>query len=72
MHRPLVLGKRVSSAGDEWCVASEDCAFGPIGYKRVRDVRPGEMIVITEEVHLFPHLMALFTSSTPIQCYAFA
>ncbi len=45
-----MLGHRSSVGGDEWCVASEDCAFGPIGYKRVRDVRPGEMIVITEQV----------------------
>lgn len=48
-HRPLVLGKRTSDHGEEWCVASEDCAFGPIGFQRVRDVLPGEMIVITEE-----------------------
>ena len=47
--RPLVLGKRDGPAGEEWCVASEDCAFGPIGFERVRDVNPGEMIVITEE-----------------------
>ena len=47
--RPLVLGKRTSDNGDEWCVASEDCAFGPIGFQRVRDVMPGEMIVIDEE-----------------------
>lgn len=47
--RPLVLGKREGSNGDEWCVASEDCAFGPIGFQRVRDVRPGEMIIITPE-----------------------
>lgn len=30
-------------------MASEDCAFGPIGFERVRDVMPGEMIVIDEE-----------------------
>ncbi|KAA6427811.1 MAG: amidophosphoribosyltransferase [Trebouxia sp. A1-2] len=47
--RPLVLGRRTSDDGDEWCVASEDCAFGPIGFQRVRDVLPGEMIVITED-----------------------
>ncbi len=47
--RPLVLGKRSSPHGDEWCVASEDCAFGPIGFERVRDVLPGEMVIITEE-----------------------
>lgn len=50
--RPLVLGKRSSRHGDEWCVASEDCAFGPIGFKRVRDVLPGEMIIIDEEGQL--------------------
>lgn len=47
--RPLVLGRRAGPKGDEWCVASEDCAFGPIGFDRVRDVAPGEMIVITED-----------------------
>lgn len=47
--RPLVLGKRHGENGEEWCVASEDCAFGPIGFERVRDVSPGEMIVITED-----------------------
>ena len=54
--RPLVLGKRSSDDGDESCVASEDCAFGPIGFQRVRDVLPGEMIVITEEGKLQIHL----------------
>ena len=45
--RPLVLGVRQSAGGsEEWCVASEDCAFGPIGFRRVRDVAPGEMLVI--------------------------
>lgn len=47
--RPLVLGKRPGPLGDDWCVASEDCAFGPIGFERVRDVQPGEMVVITPE-----------------------
>ena len=47
--RPLVLGTRLTEHGPEWCVASEDCAFGPIGFKRVRDVQPGEMVIVTEE-----------------------
>lgn len=50
--RPLVLGRRTSALGDEWCVASEDCAFGPIGFERVRDVRPGEMVIINPEGQL--------------------
>lgn len=44
-----MLGKRAGPNGDEWCVASEDCAFGPIAFERVRDVNPGEMVIITEE-----------------------
>lgn len=50
--RPLVLGTRLTEEGPEWCVASEDCAFGPIGFKRVRDVQPGEMVIITEDGEL--------------------
>lgn len=52
--RPLVLGKRPSadSSGIEWAVASEDCAFGPIAFERVRDVQPGEMVIITPEGQL--------------------
>ena len=45
--RPLVLGSRVRDGREEFCVASEDCAFGPIGFQRVRDVAPGEMLIIT-------------------------
>jgi len=47
--RPLVLGRRQSQYGNEWCFASEDCAFGPIGFERVRDVMPGEAVLITED-----------------------
>jgi amidophosphoribosyltransferase len=42
--RPLSLGK----IGDRWCVASESCAFDIIGAELVREVEPGEMIVISE------------------------
>ncbi len=43
---PLCLG-RLSGGG--WVVASESCAFGPIGGRFVRQVEPGEIIAITEE-----------------------
>lgn len=57
--RPLVLGHRTSLDGkDEWAIASEDCAFGPIGFNRIRDVRPGEMIVINHvRISLIPSLV---------------
>src|SRR5215204_261445 len=40
--RPLVLGKLKGA----WCVASETCAFDLIDAEYVREVEPGEMIVI--------------------------
>ena len=43
--RPLALGR----LDDCWVVASETCAFDLIDAKYVRDVEPGEMIVINED-----------------------
>ena len=44
--RPLVLGKRESAEGDEWMVASESVALDILQFERLRDVRPGETIVV--------------------------
>ncbi|MUV14000.1 amidophosphoribosyltransferase [Noviluteimonas gilva] len=51
--RPLVLGKRSSPGGDEFCIASESVALDVLGFERVRDVAPGEAIVITARGELF-------------------
>ncbi|MBA2379879.1 MAG: amidophosphoribosyltransferase [Blastocatellia bacterium] len=40
--RPLVLGKLKGA----WCVASETCAFDLIDAEYIREVEPGEMIII--------------------------
>jgi amidophosphoribosyltransferase len=40
--RPLVLGRR----GDAWVVCSETCALSLIGGELVREVEPGEMVII--------------------------
>ena len=45
--RPLVLGKRAGAGGDEYIVASESVALDILGFERIRDVEPGEGIVIT-------------------------
>lgn len=61
--RPLALGR----LGDAWIIASETCAFDLIDAQYVRDVEPGEMIVIDESglrsSHPLPerkHSMCLF------------
>jgi amidophosphoribosyltransferase len=43
--RPLALGK----VNNSWVVASETCAFDMIGAKYIRDVEPGEIVVINEK-----------------------
>ncbi|HKE55237.1 MAG TPA: amidophosphoribosyltransferase, partial [Pyrinomonadaceae bacterium] len=61
--RPLALGR----LGDAWVLASETCAFDLIDAQYVRDVEPGEMIVIDQDglhsSHPLPpqkHSMCLF------------
>ena len=47
--RPLVLGRRVTEAGTEYAVASESVALDILGFERLRDVAPGEGIVVTAD-----------------------
>jgi len=51
--RPLVLGKRRHGQGDEYVVASESVALDILGFEPVRDIAPGEVVVITENGTLF-------------------
>lgn len=44
--RPLVLGKRKKG---EYMFASESASFGPLGFNLVRDVAPGEAVLITKK-----------------------
>ncbi len=43
--RPLVLGK----IGDGWVLSSETCALDIIGAKYVREIEPGELVIITAD-----------------------
>ena len=44
--RPLVLGR----LGEDWVLASESCALDLVGAEPVREVRPGELVIIDQEV----------------------
>jgi amidophosphoribosyltransferase len=49
--RPLVLGK----LGDGWALSSETCGLDIIGAEYVREIAPGEMVVISEKEGVQSH-----------------
>ena len=51
--RPLVLGERDEGAGKDYILASESVALEGLGFRLVRDIAPGECIVITEDREVF-------------------
>ena len=63
--RPLVLGKRETPAGVEYAVASESVALDILGFARLRDVAPGEAVVITSRGELFTEVCAPPQEHTP-------
>ncbi|PKO84289.1 MAG: amidophosphoribosyltransferase [Betaproteobacteria bacterium HGW-Betaproteobacteria-11] len=44
--RPLVIGKNETSQGTEYLVASESVAIDTLGFRLLRDVEPGEAVLI--------------------------
>lgn len=51
--RPLVLGRHEGPAGVEYAVASESVALDLLGFQLVRDIEPGEAVVITPNGELY-------------------
>jgi amidophosphoribosyltransferase len=60
--RPLVLGKLV----DGWVLSSETCALDIIGAEYVREIKPGEMVIITEADGIESHFP--FRPASPKFC----
>ena len=44
--RPLILGERTTKDGTKYMLTSESVALTALGYKIIRDIEPGEAIVI--------------------------
>lgn len=44
--RPVVIGQKETAAGREYMVASESVALDILQFKRIRDIRPGEVVYI--------------------------
>lgn len=51
--RPVVYGERNTEFGKEYMVASESVALDSAGFTLVRDLAPGEAIIITQQGELY-------------------
>ena len=47
--RPLCLGRLPSDSGNDWVFASETCALDHMQAEFVRELEPGEVVVITDD-----------------------
>ncbi|MDR1462141.1 MAG: amidophosphoribosyltransferase [Azoarcus sp.] len=64
--RPLVIGRRDAPGGAaEWLVASESVALDTLGFKLLRDVAPGEAVLIGMDGSFCSHQCAERTIAAP-------
>ncbi|MFK5894776.1 MAG: amidophosphoribosyltransferase [Pseudomonadota bacterium] len=56
--RPVVYGKRETNKGIEYCIASESVALDVLGFELIRDIAPGEAVVITYDGQIHTHQCA--------------
>ncbi len=63
--RPIVYGKRETSQGTEYMIASESVALDVAGFELVRDLAPGEAIYIDREGQLHTQVCAPSPRLTP-------
>lgn len=63
--RPLVYGVHSTPSGDEYMIASESVALDVLGFKRVRDVKPGEAIFIDNQGVLHTRQCTPTVSTSP-------
>lgn len=63
--RPLILGERTTDAGTKYMLASESVALTALGYTIIRDIEPGEVIVIDREGKIHAQQCAKNPELTP-------
>ncbi|HZV55179.1 MAG TPA: amidophosphoribosyltransferase [Rhodocyclaceae bacterium] len=63
--RPLVIGKNETPAGTEYLVASESVAVDTLGFKFLRDVEPGEAVLIDRQGNFVSRQCAERTMHAP-------
>ncbi len=63
--RPLVIGKKTNRNGEQWALASESVALQGLGFELVRDVKPGECIILSHDGQMENKICASKTSLNP-------
>ena len=53
--RPLILGERTTKNGTKYMLASESVGLTALGFKIIRDVKPGEAIIIDRKGNVHSH-----------------
>ncbi len=53
--RPLILGERTTKKGTKYMLTSESVALTALGYKIIRDIKPGEAVVIDRKGNVHSH-----------------
>ncbi len=63
--RPVVFGERDTADGKEFMVASESVALDTAGFELIRDIAPGEAVVLTAKGEIFTQVCAEQTMKSP-------
>lgn len=63
--RPICFGKRETESGSEYMIASESVALDTLGFTRIRDIEPGEAVVVTKNGKFYSRQCAADTQHTP-------
>ena len=63
--RPMVIGRKDTADGTEWLVASESVALDVLGFKLLRDVAPGEAVLIDTQGNFHSRQCASKTVQAP-------
>ncbi|MGH8729233.1 MAG: amidophosphoribosyltransferase, partial [Burkholderiales bacterium] len=63
--RPLVVGRNEGEAGPEYMFASESVALDTLGFELLRDVAPGEAILIDEDGNFYSRQCAAHSILSP-------
>jgi amidophosphoribosyltransferase len=63
--RPLIIGRLDTEAGPEYVLASESVAIEALGFQVLRDVAPGEAVLVNSDGELLSQQCAPVTAFTP-------